>query len=376
MWASLSLAALAASAVAQPRAPGGDAPVLDPSGDALSAFHASLAAGGRTRVLVWGASHVSEDGITAPMRRILQSRYGDGGPGLVMPARPFRFYDHADATFAERGAWRGLRVTGRHREPGRYGPAGFAIEARRPATGFVQTDRPVDRARVLYLAQPRGGRLEVTAGEARRGVSTRGSGTREVALEQRMRRVELRARGDGPVRVFGVSLERDGPGVIVDAMGSPGARMRDRLPWDQASMRRGVAMLDPDLLVLAYGTNETGFTHRSIAAYRRDVDRALRRARRLAPDASCVVIGPTDWPTRDGSVRERTAAVLEVQRVAARRHGCGHVDLVAMMGGPGSMARWMDAGLALEDSVHFNDAGHEVIGARIVRALLSGAGSR
>lgn len=373
VWFSVAL--VAASVVAQPRAPGGDVSVLDPSGDALAAFHASLAAGGRTRVLVWGASHVSEDGITAPMRRLLQRRYGDGGPGIVMPARPFRFYDHAEVTFAERGVWRGLRVTGRRREPGRYGPAGFAIEARRPAQGFVQAARPVDRARVLYLAQAGGGRLEIAAGDARRSVSTRGDGTREVALDARARRVELRAHG-GPVRLFGVSLERDGPGVIVDAMGSPGARMRDRLPWDQASTRRGVAMLDPDLLVLAYGTNETGFTHRSIAAYRRDVDRALRRARRLAPEASCVVIGPTDWPMRDGSVRARTAQVLQVQRVAARRHGCGHLDLVAMMGGPGSMPRWMDAGLALGDAVHFSDAGHEVIGARIVRALLSGAGSR
>ncbi|MCA9605497.1 MAG: hypothetical protein KC619_07870, partial [Myxococcales bacterium] len=127
---ALLLVGLAAAPTGAQEGFGARTPIEDPSGHALDAFHASLAAGRRTRVMVWGASHTAEDRFTGYLRDALQARYGDGGPGLVMPARPFELYDHRGVAIAEQGAWTLLRVNGRQREHDRYGPAGFAIEAR------------------------------------------------------------------------------------------------------------------------------------------------------------------------------------------------------------------------------------------------------
>lgn len=369
--------ALAASPTGAQAPLGEPTPIYDPSGRALEAFHASLARGSRTRVMVWGASHTSEDRFTGYLREALQRRYGDGGPGLVMPARPFPLYAHRAVEIAERGAWSLLRVNGRQRATDRYGPAGFAIEASGPAVARLRPDRPTRSARLFYLEQPSGGRLDVeVAGGATVPVRTRGdrAASRLIEPPSGVSELRLRARGDGPVRLFGVSLENDpGRGVIVDAMGVPGARIRDRLPWDDRAMRRSLTELAPDLVVLAYGTNETGFTHRRLSLYRREVDEALRRTRAMTPRASCLVIGPSDWPLRhpDGSfaVRERTAQIVAIQRDAAARHGCGHFDLVAFMGGPLSMPRWVDAGLASGDYVHFTDEGHQILARRLLEAL-------
>ena len=93
----------------------------------------------------------------------------------------------------------------------------------------------------------------------------------------------------------------------------------------------------------------------------------------MTPRASCLVVGPSDWPLRhpDGSfaVPERTAQIVAIQRDAAARHGCGHYDLVAFMGGPLSMPRWVDAGLAAPDYVHFTDEGHQILARRLLEAL-------
>lgn len=377
---SAALSAAAASAQAPERF-GEPIAVQDPSGRALDAFHRALArterGEGRTRIMVWGASHTSEDRFTGYLRAAWQRRFGDAGAGLVMPARPFELYDHQRARFAETGAWSVVRVRGRHRPPGRYGPAGFAIEARRAAEGFVALDAPADRARVLFARQRGGGTLVVSRGGTRRRVDTGGDSVGSVTLSApgELRRIDVRARGDGPVRAFGISLENDRPGVIVDAMGVPGARLRDRLPWDDRAMARQVRALSPDLIVLAYGTNESGFTGRPIRRYRAEVDEALRRARRVAPGASCLVIGPSDWPVREAGrarPRERIGAVIEVQRAMAARHGCGHFDLQAWQGGPVSMPRWVAAGLALRDHVHFTDEGHRRLARDLSRALLAG----
>ncbi len=370
-----------AGAAAQPVAERFGEPVAihDPSGHALDPLHAALrrarAGEGRARIMIWGASHTAEDLFPGLLREAWQRRFGDAGAGLWLPARPFPLYESRVATFADTGAWRPVRVRGRRRAPDRYGPAGFAIEATGRARGFVAVRRPADAARLLYLRQAGGGTLVVRAGDQHRRLSTDGDAVASEALTGPLRRVELRALGDGPVRVFGVSLENDRPGVVIDAMGVPGARLRDRLPWDDRAMRRQLAELAPDLIVLAYGTNESGFTGRPIARYRAEVDEALRRAREIAPRAGCLVIGPSDWPLREGGelrARPRITQVIAVQRELAARHGCGHFDLQAWQGGPSSMPRWVRAGLALPDHVHFTEPGHRRLARDLSRALLAG----
>lgn len=370
---------LASVARGQPPVEVGRVAIDDDSGRALAALHGALERardGGRARITIWGASHVASDQYPGMLRTALQRRYGDGGPGLVLPASPFSLYAHTDVRVARAGAWRALRVRGSRRERDAYGPFGVALESSRPARARAELVRgTVERAVVYFLRQPGGGTLELTlhpSGE-RRIVRTDGPRAAEtVEVRGSIRSVELRARGDGPLRIFGVSLERD-RGVIVDSLGIPGSRLRDRLPWDDALLRPQLAALAPDLIVLAYGTNETG-ARRSLARVRSEADEAVRRARALSPNASCLLIGPSDWPVRtsDGAwiARERTSAIVALQRELAREHGCGFFDLVALQGGPRSMPRWVEAGLALDDYVHFTDEGHRLIARALWRALL------
>jgi lysophospholipase L1-like esterase len=353
---------------AQPR----DVAIEDRSGRALETFHRALRSGGRARAMFWGASHTASDQYTGELRAEWQRRYGDAGPGFVIPVRAFSLHAHRQVIVGERGAWSIVRG----RSPGAFGPAGIALDATRPANAWAELARgvdPVDLAAIHFMRQPNGGTIEarVLPGGARQRVSTRGTGADTIVLRGAIRRVELHAVGDGPVRVFGVSLERDRPGVIVDALGIPGARMRDRLPWDDVALRAQLTRLDPDLVVLAYGTNESGGRGGDREA--REIDEGVRRVRSAAPEASCLLIGPSDWPLRgpDGwAPRPRTLEVASRLRAAAAQHGCAYFDFVGFMGGPASMPRWVDAGLALGDYVHFTDEGYALLARALSRALL------
>lgn len=378
-WAIACAALLLASAAAAQQLEARPVRVEDPSGTSLAALHRALARardGGRARATIWGASHVASDQYPGFLREAWRRRYGDGGPGFVLPALPFSLYAHRDVRVSPAGGWRAVRVRGGHRGTDAYGAFGVALDAAGAARARAELTRgTVDRAVVYFLRQPGGGTLEIVTqpGGERRRVETSGTRAAEV-LELRgpIHAVDIRALGDGPVRLFGVSLE-NGRGVIVDALGIPGARLADRLPWDDALLRPQLGALAPDLIVLAYGTNESG-GGRPLARVRRDADEAIRRARALAPDASCLLIGPSDWPDRapDGRrlARARTSQIVELQRGLAARHGCGFFDLVALQGGPGSMPRWVQADLALDDHVHFTDEGHRVIARILSRALL------
>ena len=379
---TLACAALERGAGAQDAPLGRAIPIEDPTGAVLPRVHRALRRAERdegvARLAFWGASHTASDQYPGFLRERLIRRFGDGGHGLVMPAMPFPLYARRDLAIAGAG-WTGLAVRGRERRPDRYGRAGYALETAARASARVQIGdrRPVRHVEAWALAQPGGGTvsLAVDGAEVRSGSSAGAPGSIYLEADvERARRVEVRASGDGPVRLFGVLLESGAPGVIVESFGVPGARARDQLPWHEPTLREQIARRPPDLVALAYGTNESG-DRTPLAALDRDLREVIARWRAIAPDAAILVIGPSDWPQlRAGAyaIRARTTQVRDLYRRTALSAGCGFFDLLAFQGGPGSIPRWVSAGLALDDHVHLTDDGHARLAAVLERALLAG----
>ena len=343
--------------------------------DPLAAFHSALsnASQRRARVVVYGASHTAGDEYTSIVRKRLQDRYGDAGPGWVLPGSPFSYYHHARVQIVARG-WRGLKVRGRDRMRTEYGYAGFAVESA-SATSRMVPDVPVDHVELHYQGRAGGGTIRVatSAGELATidTSDTRGPQRRAFELDAPTNEIAIEVRG-GTVRIFGVVLERRGSGITLDAFGVPGARVWDQVPWRDTSIRSQLETRPPDLWALAYGTNESALNRVTMREYRRRLGVAVERWKTWAPHASCMLIGPGEWPrrTRRGWVaRPRTREIIATQREVATAHGCAFFDTFAMMGGEGSMVRWVAEGLAIGDHVHFTEAGYQRMGLALHRAL-------
>jgi len=344
-------------------------PALVCAQDPLVPFHDALRRGA-ARVTVYGASHTAGDQYTRVLRRALQSRFGEGGPGWVLPAVPFPFYEHGEVEIRASG-FRGLKVRGRERRPDIYGLAGFAVEGEAGATSVLRSRARFSRVVVHYLRRD-GARFSVTVGEHDVEVDASGEGVGRLPLSLEASGDEVRLRVlEGTVRFFGVELLRTA-GVVVDAFGVPGARVFDQDPWNARALGGMVRARPPDLWALAYGTNEAAHRRMPIRRYRERLRAVMRRWKRMAPRASCLLIGPGEWPRRrrgEWIPRPRTVEIVEVQREEAARMGCAFFDTFAMMGGEGGMVRWVAEGLALDDHVHFTDAGYARMGRALHRFL-------
>ena len=369
---------------------GQEIPIHDPSGWAMQPFLRALAraaAGeGQARVVVYGASHVASDSWTWVLRRTLQERFGDAGHGFILPAQPWRHYRHHDVSVeSSQRLWTTRRHTISQREPGMYGLAGVAVEtAQRGAWGRLDTgEHTASRFELWFLRQPEGGTLDVRIDDRHvRRVSTASAeasaGYELFTLPDAHHTFEVRARGDGPVTVFGVSVEREVPGVIVDALGINGARAAAQLMWDATLHAEHLRRRMPDLVALAYGTNESGDDDQPIETYETELRRVVARVRETVPTSSCLLIGPSDRPVvnRDGTFTERprTAAIIEVQRRVATDYGCGFFDMVAFGGGPLHMVQWaaIDPAWAQDDYVHYTSRAYQRLGAVVSTALLDG----
>lgn len=335
------------------------------------------------RLAFWGASHVAGEYFTGEIRRILQDKYGDLGHGFIMPAAPWKGYRATDVNLCSGGTWVSdfdNRVGGRR--DGLLGPGGMSVEGLDASTfGWVQTTREnphgrnVSRFEVLFLRQPNGGTLSLQVDDGapltlKTAAAATGPGAVVLPVPDGPHRLTVRPVGDGPVRLFGVNMEREGPGIIVDAMGVNGRTASSWLRWDGALMGTYLDRRPPDLAVLAYGTNEANDLSLNAESYRQTLDKVLSKMRTLLPDTPCVLIGPGD---RGKKVRgttyaiwSHTAWVAQVQQELGPRYGCATWDLQAAMGGPGSVFGWrlIDPPLMAEDLIHYSVAGYKELARR------------
>jgi len=371
-----------------------DIAIEDRDGNSMSALHRALqraASGeGKARLLFFGASHVASDLFTGHIRRELQSRYGDAGHGFLVPVHPWRTYRHRDINIESDGdRWETQRIRVGDTEVKRLGLAGITMMSQRLGSyGAVFTAQESDYGRnasffeLYYMKHPRGGDMDVVIdGRKARRISTRAkdvsTGYATFRVPDGPHRFEIRTLSKKPVWIYGVTVERDEPGVVVDTLGINGSRARYQLLWDEELFREQIRRREPDLVVLAYGTNESG-DESPLEDYERDLRVVVERLKAAVPDASCLLIGPSDRPVqveeRVFEDRGRTARLIEVQHRVALEHGCGFFDLVAFQGGALSMVQWAanDPAYASQDHIHYTRLGYQRLGEVLLAALLEG----
>lgn len=354
---------------------------------ALDRFHARLRASqsGPIRVLMYGASGTAADTHTAYVRAYLQHRFGDGGPGFVPLGRAKHWSRHAEVSITSSKNWDVLHAV-RDGDVLALGPAGLAFESSRKRAWVELACKRgrgdgVTQLELFALAQPGGGTMKIAidGGRAIERATKAGSTSLlrvPLPVEAGRHRVRVELVGDGPVRLFGVAFET-GKGVVVDTLGVDGARARNWARWDDAVWTAGIEARPPDLVTLAYGTNEATDEVGTPDDFRADFERVLARIRAAAPNAACVVLGPGDFPVKmqDGwAARPRISEIARIERELAERSGCAFWDELAFMGGPGSMTRWVatDPPLARDDHLHFAPTGAAVKGRFLVDALVLG----
>lgn len=371
-----------------------DIAIEDRDGKSMDALHRALrraeAGEGQARLLFYGASHVASDLFTGYIRRELQAKFGDAGHGFLLPVHPWRTYRHRDINIESDGKnWETQRIRVGDAEVERVGLAGIAMMSRRQGSfGAVYTAQETEHGRtagffeLYYKKHPRGGEMDVFIdGRKARRISTRAAkvsnGYAAFRVPDASHRFEIRTLSKRPVWVYGLAVERDQPGVVVDTLGINGSRVRYQLLWDDEVYQEHLRRRKPDLVALAYGTNESG-DESPLEDYERNLRAVLQRIRDTVPEASCLLIGPSDRPMqveeRVFEDRTRTAQLIEVQHRVALEQGCGFFDLVAFQGGALSMVQWAanDPAYASQDHIHYTRVGYQRLGEVLLSALLEG----
>lgn len=367
-----------------------DAPVISTPLPALAPFYTALdrLAHGQNerpvRIMWLGDSHTAADFMTDEVRRALTKGYAAGGPGFVRLG--LAGYRHAEMHISSSGRFRHVPLLPAQRSRVADGVFGYGGIRTIPQDGA----RVVARATARYQGPlrwrlsyrlPDQAALEVRVGSEI--VELRADAPRATAnttilhydfVAPAERELTIKHIAGSP-ELFGVFVETEAPGVVLDTVGINGARAATVLAWERTQFQDAVRHRQIDLLVLAYGTNEV-FDKTEPLKYLPQLREIVEEIREVDEALPCWIVGPPDAATDDGRSRIRVAQVTEVQRTAAEQLGCAFTSAYELMGGERSFSRWMTRkpALARSDRIHLTIAGYQQLGQMLAQELL-GAGA-
>ena len=381
-------------------------------------FHAlhELKAGERRRpvhIIQLGDSHTANDFIAGALRDQLQYAFGHGGRGVLPPGVPYTGYEPRLVQVSQAGGWRvnlsfAPPPNPRHPElphlyvsPPPFGLTGFRLSTDTDASMALDAEAGASfsRAVICALAEPGAGDITVSAGGESQTFSLAAGSRHTVCHTARFavpqQHLQLAASA-GPVSLLSWATFDDDGGVAFSNLGVSGTQLKDLAERDDAVMAAELEAYQPDLIILAFGTNEGYAPHADVGAYETLLREQIARLRRLSHGAPVLVLGAPDAetlrPDLYGSggvfpdcaplssdeaqdyaalVQARSprlarwyppaglAEIRAAQQRAAEAEGAAFWDWEARMGGPCSAHRMglADPKLVRGDHIHYTPEG-------------------
>ena len=281
----------------------------------LDHFYAALSKGSAA-VLHYGDSPTTADLITADARAMLQKQFGDAGSGFVLIARPWAWYGHRGVEM-ESSNWK-IDVAGVPDADLKDGLHGLGAASFRGSQGAVAhwtiKDAQHTSVEISYLAQPNGGSFSMDADGVEIGsADTAGEqapGYAEFSFPPNSKQFTLRVT-KGSVRLYGADFRKPGPGVVYSSLGINGANITllshaMNGPHWEAQLRH----YHPDLVVVAFGTNESSAPTFVDGPFAAEMKAAVHRIQAALPGASVLLMSPMDRGERKDNGEIGTVGTL------------------------------------------------------------------
>ena len=328
-------------------------------------------------IVHFGDSHTAADEMTDALRVSLQQSLGNGGMGWGMPMyfagqRMARFgYDNVGWTpISSRAQHVGNYTIGGMNAIPQYSGATLTIKAK-------QSYEATQKILVSIRQAPDDGKFT--------GIDADG---RHFTLEAPIKNntwqtVEFIAKLPFTITAQQTSHSAlggwwarnlNGSGAIISPIGINGAELTHWNRWNQG-WGSELAKASPQLVILAYGTNEAYNDRVDIEQTRDTLIHTIQKIRQATPQTAIMILSaPESLKNTTGECGSRPmklTAMQNMQKQVAQYTQTLFWDWQQAMGGSCSMKTWIRQGKGLKDGVHFSKVGYQTLGQQLAQDILN-----
>ena len=161
----------------------------------------------------------------------------------------------------------------------------------------------------------------------------------------------------------------DLPGIIYNNCAVGGAQFSHIC--NNASYALGqIEDLNPDLIILSYGSNDSYTTKFNGNLYHKMVGGFIDSLKLLLPKTNFILTSPPDTRSKDRFPRNVDSIQLVFHQLSQEKD-IAYWDLRTQMGGNGSLYTWLKNGLAAKDKLHFTKTGYTLQAKLFINALIN-----
>jgi lysophospholipase L1-like esterase len=342
-------------------------------------------------ILQIGDSHTAADFFTGAVRKILQERYGDGGPGYVIAGHPHIGVRSDTLRVSDTSGW-SYKALQKSNDRAEFALAGFnAVAATQGRSMTFSSDRPLtsDMWEVELFRQPGGGSIDIRVdGVVKRSVDLDAPKVEPVVVQvdakPNSQKLTVTTTAAGPVLLSSVSAYNRYAGLTYNSVGFPGATVDIMHKFDEKIFASELRRIAPQIVVLAFGSNEGFNGNLDLDRYAKSYRLAVSKIQAALPSARIVIIGPPDGarPGSGGEAEGRTNCswhtpsklngVRAVQRDLAKSQGLVYWDWSAIMPAECGAHQWVTKSppLMARDHLHLSRDGYQLSAEEFSKALI------
>ncbi|SET07284.1 SGNH/GDSL hydrolase family protein [Thorsellia anophelis] len=326
----------------------------------------------RVHILQLGDSHTAADVFTGKVRTILQTKYGDGGIGFIPAADIKGIRSNLVTIETNNSKWEIL--TSRKEQSSIFPLGGYQVNTQnqsgniqiKPRKNYVSKINKYEMS-ILYHSS-----TDNTIIVNRNKLTIDGK-SRNWAWSPFVSNLSLPIQLDvnqsKNLSIGGIFLASEKQnGVVLSTLGINGATA---MFWDKwhTSWYNSLKEISPQMVILAYGTNEAYDATLDLNQYKIDLNARIQKLKSLLPNTAFLLIGPPDSMKIKGPMAStqchsqyanHLAAIIEIQKQVAKKNQIMFWDWQAAMGGPCSIQKWVSKQLAKDDMVHLTAEGYEM----------------
>jgi lysophospholipase L1-like esterase len=371
------------------------------------------------RILQLGDSHTAADFFSGELRQRLQARFGIGGPGYLAAGAP-RFGVRTGLFKVTASSGWTYQALQKSDNTSQFWLSGFnTVSAATGNSITYSSDRLVtfDSIELDGIRQPQGGSIEIRLdGVLASTFDFNGPKIEPMvfrirpqkkAIEQ-FRTLEIKTTSGGTVVLSSVAIYDSQSGVSLSSIGYPGATVGILNKFAPDLLSDDLRRIDPQIVILAFGTNEASNDMLRSEAYTSAYEQVLDKIKAALPSADIVIVGPPDGEERDNrckgapaemdcrSVTPSSPAKIEAGQAShagpachwhqlvkltevrnaeneiATRRGLAYWNWASIMPQECGAHRWVTANppLMTPDHIHFTRGGYAMSADRFLPTLM------
>ena len=334
----------------------------------------SQASENRLVVFHFGASHIQSDVVTTEAKAYLHENFGDAGPGFLFPFSAAKTYGSINYKTSHTGTWTSAKSFQPYPKIP-LGVRGMTVETRDPNASFTLTfpsPLPKEEYELLLFFDNNSqtpdfklsvGEVDWVVDEALKTANA-GKNYLRIPITQEIGRIQLKVlpseKAGMLFRFYGMSLEKkDKSGVLYHSLGVGGSPFEAILNLEK--LREQSEVLQPDLVVLDYGTNNILYENKVAKNLPENVSKAISNFREINPEVVIVLTATQDLFYKGRHI-DAGIDFTRVMDSLARANEVLFWNYYDLSGGYGQIKNWEKAGYAQKDYIHLTSKGYRLKG--------------